>query len=174
MGGRGSAPLLLKNPAYTANVDVLLRLFPGARAIHIHRDPAEVFASARRAFRTTLAEIAMQDPSDVDVDAAILRTYPEVMYGLRRASASLSSEAFAEVAYADLVSKPEQTLQRLWRQLDLPGGDPACAAAVHYCAGKSGYRPARNRLAPAELSALRQRWPEEFAAYGRPIARETG
>jgi omega-hydroxy-beta-dihydromenaquinone-9 sulfotransferase len=174
MDRRGAAPLLLKNPAYTANVDFLLRLFPGAQAIHIHRDPAEVFASARRAFKTTLAEMAMQDPSHVDIDAAILETYPEVMDRLRRARSSLSSQVFAELAFADLVAKPDQTLRRLWRQLDLPGGEPACAAALEYCAGKRGYRSARSRLSLAELTALRQRWAAEFAAYGRPNARETG
>jgi len=173
MGRRGPAPLLLKNPAYTANVDLLIRLFPGARVIHIHRDPAEVFASARRAFRTTLAEMAMQDPCQVDVDAAILQTYPEVMSGLRRARSSLSARVFAEVAFADLVSKPEPTLRRLWRQLDLPGGDRACGAALKYCDSMSGYRPARSCLASAELTVLRQRWPAEFATYGRVSAEET-
>jgi omega-hydroxy-beta-dihydromenaquinone-9 sulfotransferase len=173
MGRRGPTPLLLKNPAYTANVDLLIRLFPGARVIHIHRDPAEVFASARRAFRTTLAEMAMQDSSQVDVDAAILQTYPEVMSGLRRARSSLSARVFAEVAFADLVLKPEPTLRRLWRQLDLPGGDRACGGALEYCDSMSGYRPARSCLASAELTVLRQRWPEEFAAYGRVSAEET-
>ncbi len=174
MGRRGDAPLLLKNPAYTANVGVLIRLFPGARVIHIHRDPAEVLEAARRAFRITLTEMSLQDPSEANVDAAILETYPQVMAAVRAARDSLPPDAFAEVVFAEVVSSPEQALKRIWRQLDLPGGNAACAAALGYCARKSGYSPSHRPLAASELRALQRRWPEEFAAYSRLTAEGSG
>ena len=48
-GGRGSAPkpLLIKSPVHTARIALLLRLFPRARFVYVHRDPLDVFASAR-------------------------------------------------------------------------------------------------------------------------------
>ena len=174
MGRRGAAPLLLKNPAYTANVEMLVRRFPAARVIHIHRDPVEVFASARRAFRITLDEMALQDPSGVDVDAVILDTYPKVMAGLRRASASLPPDVFAETSLDELTSAPGPALRRLWHQLDLPGGAAACEKAIAYCADKSGHRASRARVTASDLRLLRRHWLEELARYGQITARDTG
>ena len=82
-------PLLLKNPAYTAQIDMLFRLFPGARVIHIHRDPLAVFDSTRRMLRRVLAELALQRPR-ADLDAVVLDTYPRVMARLRAAVPHLS------------------------------------------------------------------------------------
>lgn len=48
-GGQGPAPpkpLLIKSPVHTARVALLLRLFPRARFVYVHRDPLTTFASA--------------------------------------------------------------------------------------------------------------------------------
>lgn len=48
-GGGGSSapkPLLIKSPVHTARVALLLRLFPRARFVYVHRDPLTTFASA--------------------------------------------------------------------------------------------------------------------------------
>ena len=39
-------PLLVKSPVHTARVRMLLKLFPKARFLYIHREPLKVFASA--------------------------------------------------------------------------------------------------------------------------------
>jgi hypothetical protein len=44
-GGRGGRPLLIKSPVHMGRVPLLLRLFPRAKFIFIHRDPLEVFQS---------------------------------------------------------------------------------------------------------------------------------
>src|SRR5712675_159543 len=53
--------LLLKNPAHSARIPLLLRLFPGAKFVHIHRDPVAVFHSTRRLYHHMLALLALQD-----------------------------------------------------------------------------------------------------------------
>lgn len=164
MSRLGAAPLLLKNPAYTARVDLLARLFPGARFIHIRRDPAEVFASTRRMLGTVLAELSLQNYDEGEVEEAILEVYPQVMAGLRRSSAELPEGTFAEVEFRSVVEAPRPTLTRLWRELKLPGGDEALEAACAYCASLSGFRPAANVLSRGEMERLRRRWPAEMGA----------
>ena len=41
-------PLLLKSPPHTGRIALLLKMFPDARFVHIHRDPFAVFRSTRR------------------------------------------------------------------------------------------------------------------------------
>ncbi|WOI57741.1 sulfotransferase [Palleronia sp. LCG004] len=166
MGRRSvDRPLLLKNPAYTARVDLLAQLFPGAKVIHIHRDPAAVFSSAHRALAIALREMSFQDAAQVDLDAAILETYPEMMASLRRSRDALPEGCFAEIAFEDLVADPDATLGRLWADLDLPGG---AGSAIGYCREVAGYRTQSSPLPPARRDALRRLWPADFAAYGRP------
>ncbi|MBP1804905.1 sulfotransferase family protein [Rubellimicrobium aerolatum] len=167
-------PLLLKNPAYTAQVGVLLDLFPGARIVHIHRDPRAVFASSRRALRRTMRELALQDVPEEEIDAAVLETYPLAMRALRAQTAALPARQFAEVGFEELVADPRGVLRRLWARLDLPAPPDALARIDAHLAEVAGFRPEGARLGEAELRRLGAAWPEELALYGGPSATGTG
>src|SRR5262249_55445160 len=67
-------PLLLKSPTHTARIRLLLDLFPGARFVHIHRDPYLVFQSTEHLHRRLLLIDALQQPS-ADVGEQILQRY---------------------------------------------------------------------------------------------------
>lgn len=160
-------PLLLKNPAYTARIETLERLFPGARVIHIHRDPRAVFASARRALRRVLGELALQDWAHVDVDAAILDTYPAMMRALREQTARLPLSRFAELAFEDLVADPIGAIEGLWRRLELPEDREAMSRIEAYLETVRDYRAAPAGLSATELEDLGRCWATELALYGR-------
>lgn len=167
MAPPGGSPLLLKNPAYTAQIATLVHLFPSARVIHIHRDPRAVFASARRALRRVLGELALQDWSDADVDAAIFETYPAMMRALREQAERLPETSFAEVAFEDLVADPSGALGRLWRRLELPGDREAMERIEAYLETVRDYRAAPTLLSVAQLEDLWRDWVTELALYGR-------
>ncbi|TNC48488.1 sulfotransferase [Rubellimicrobium rubrum] len=160
-------PLLLKNPAYTAQVGTLLDLFPNARVVHIHRDPRAVFDSSRRALRRTMDELAVQSFAEADIDSAVLETYPLVMRALREQAAPLSRRQFAEVAFEDLTADPRRVLRRLWQQLDLPARPDSMARIEAHLAQVAGFQPEGARLDAVDLRHLRSAWPEELALYGR-------
>jgi hypothetical protein len=55
-------PLVLKSPPHTGRIRLLLELFPGARFVHIHRDPYVVFQSSRRTFEIIFRWHCLQRP----------------------------------------------------------------------------------------------------------------
>ncbi|TNC74768.1 sulfotransferase family protein [Rubellimicrobium roseum] len=167
-------PLLLKNPAYTAQVDLLLDLFPGARIVHIHRDPRGVFASSRRALRRTMRELALQDVPVGEIDSAVLATYPPVMRALREQSAQLPPGRFAEVSFESLTTEPRRVLQQLWRQLDLPAPPGAMDRIDAHLRQVAEFRPEGARLEATDLGRLEAAWSKELALYGVPSAAGTG
>ncbi|SFP49103.1 sulfotransferase family protein [Tranquillimonas alkanivorans] len=166
MAGQCGEPLLLKNPAYTATPEMLLELFPGARIVHIRRDPRDVFASTRRMLRRVLGELALQDIGGVDVEAAILETYPRVMARWDAARERVPAAQVAEVAFEEVVEAPEAVLTRLWEALDLPGGAAEMERMRAYLDSVSGYRPSENRLSGEETALLARVWPRQMAGYG--------
>ncbi|TNE91095.1 MAG: sulfotransferase [Deltaproteobacteria bacterium] len=114
----GGTPLLLKSPAHTARVRLLLELFPDARFIHIHRDPYRVFASTRHLYDTVDWFWTLQD-RDPNVDATILRQYRQ-MHEAWFADRELIPEGqLVELGYEQLVADPMNQLARIYAQLDL-------------------------------------------------------
>lgn len=114
--------LLIKNPVYTGRPARLARLFPGAKFVHIHRNPFDVFLSMRNFYDKLIAEFALQDrPADLDIDATILRVYARMMTAFDRETAGWGAPGFIEIAYDDLDRAPMETLGRIYETLGLAG-----------------------------------------------------
>jgi omega-hydroxy-beta-dihydromenaquinone-9 sulfotransferase len=111
--------LLLKNPAHSARIPQLLALFPGAKFIHIHRDPSAVFQSTRKLYHRMLPLLALQHYQPADVDTHILWAYPKVMNRLLDSLAELAPGHATAVRYDELVGDPTNTVRRIYRDLNL-------------------------------------------------------
>ena len=64
--------LVLKSPCHTGRVRLLLKLFPKAKFVFIHRNPYEVFISGAHMASTTYGWMFLQQPRDVDLQEYIL------------------------------------------------------------------------------------------------------
>jgi hypothetical protein len=111
--------LLLKNPAHSARVRQLRALFPGAKFIHIHRDPSAVFHSTKKLYHSMLSILALQDYRAADIDDHVLWAYPQVMNRLLDALAELPCGHVTVVRYDELAADPTDTVKRIYRDLDL-------------------------------------------------------
>jgi hypothetical protein len=95
----------LKSPVHLHSFEALLEVYPGARIIVTHRDPAKVIPSACSMWRTSMALYSS------DVDALELgRTLPEFWAGSLRNviewRARNGDDAFHDIAYRDMVDDP--------------------------------------------------------------------
>lgn len=156
------AQLLIKNPVYTARVAQLRRLFPGAKFIHIHRSPHDVFASMRNFYARLLDVMVLQDvPADLDIDATILRVFDRMMERLERDIADLSAPDYVELGYRDLSEDPIAALRRIYDTLALPGYEAAEPGFRAHLAAVQSYRKNRfepDRAADAKVNAALGRW----------------
>ena len=168
---QGGRPLLIRNPAHSARIPVLRALWPGAKFIHIHRNPYLVHASSRRMFATLLRELALQG-ANVDMDELVLRTYPRLMGRLLDSAASLPAGSFAEVRYESFQRSPLSELERVHRELDLPGFTEAREGFARYLASTRGYRGAAHRLRAADLDRVRDRWAPFLERWDYGVPRE--
>ena len=139
--------LMIKNPVYTARVAQLRRLFPGAKFVHIHRSPQQVFASMRNFYARLLEVMALQlVPGDLDLDATILRVFDRMMDRLVRDVAELAPPDFVELGYHDLTGDPIGALRQIYEGLELPGFAAAEPGFRNHLAAVKDYR--RNRFDP--------------------------
>lgn len=132
-------PLLVKNPVYTARVGRLREMWPEARFIHIYRNPYAVYKSTTYYFEKMLSTLALQAYSVDDVEPVVLDSYPRMLDRLSRDTDDLPDHQFAEVRFEDLEEQPLDELERLYRQLDLPGWERARPVTENYLAGVADY-----------------------------------
>ena len=71
----GGRRLVLKSPAHTARVALLLELFPDAQFVYIHRDPLTVYQSAVHMARTTYWYMYLAAPTDEQIHEFILNQF---------------------------------------------------------------------------------------------------
>jgi Sulfotransferase family len=104
---RGKARYGDKTPGHAAQMDVLSRVLPEARFIHIIRDGRDVAASLRG---------LPFAPGDGGM-AAIAAAWRDTIWRARRAAAQVPH--YAEVRYEELVSEPDRVLRELCGFLEL-------------------------------------------------------
>jgi hypothetical protein len=170
----GGKTLLLKNPINTARISLLLRLFPDARFVHIHRSPYEVFASTRHLHRRLLPLTGMQPFDGKAGPSIVLNVYAAMMRQFLAERSLIPPGHLVEVAYADLERDPLGELRRIYDTLGLPGYAEVAPAIATYVAAQHGYRKNRLELTATERRQIEEHWAFAFHAFGYPLADERG
>ncbi len=164
---------LLKSPHNTGRLALLSSMYPGARFVHIRRDPAEVYRSNINIEKTAHALFQLQDPTPGD---AYSDRFPSLYHGMEsRFYADADARQWrgvCEVRYEDLVADPLRVVRSIYDTLGLRWTDEYGARLRDYLARIEGYKPAdrrpldsdaRDRL-DAALGQIAQRWRDADAA----------
>ncbi len=161
--------LLIKNPVYSARIELLRPLWPQARFIHIHRNPWIVYQSTRNFYRKLLPRLALQAYDPEAIDELVLSRYPRMMQRLVDDFAPLPPERGIEVAFDELEQSPSAVLERIDRRLDLGDFEAVRARFEAYLATVATYRRNRYRFAAADNEAVARRWRPFIERWGYEV-----
>lgn len=114
-------PLLIKNPVYTGCVADILKIYPDAKFIHIHRNPFDVFLSMRNFYQKLLPVFALQPFDHVDIEATVLSVYTEMMKRFETDTEGLAAPQFVELGYDALDADPLGAVRTIYDTLELDG-----------------------------------------------------
>jgi hypothetical protein len=160
-------PLILKSPAHTGRLEVLLELFPDAKFVHIHRDPYTVFQSTLHTWTKVKEWWGLQD-GEVN-EQRVLDDYVEIYDAFFAQRGRLSKPNFCEVRFEELERDPIGQMKNIYDSLDLPSFDCVEPRLRAYLASIAGY--SRNAFPPLSAEARRQvacRWSRSFVEWGYP------
>jgi omega-hydroxy-beta-dihydromenaquinone-9 sulfotransferase len=158
--------LVLKNPVNTARIPLLLELFPGAKFIHIHRCPYDVFSSARNLRYSLLSLTTLQSLDPDNVDPIILELYEDMMQQFFRDRPSIPSGQLVEVGFEDLEHDPLKVLQLIYKELDLPSFNDTLPAFAAYITSQGSYRKNQFHLSAQDQELVNHRWAFSFQKLG--------
>jgi hypothetical protein len=164
----------LKSPHHALALDALTEVYPDARLVLLHRDPAVLCASVCSLIATLSGTF-----TDVDHTAYIAEHWPAMLEeSVRRIDEFRSrrpGHPIVDVQYADLVRDPVQTVERIYAAVDDELDGAARDAVSRYAAAHpKGLRGAHQYDLSAfglDAATLRERFAGYIDRYG--IAPET-
>ena len=158
--------LLLKNPANTARLSALRARFPGAKFIHLHRHPDEVFASTLFLHRQLQRVWALQEDDVESLRETVLANYADLMGAYFEQSCGFAENELIEIRLDDLEANPLATIESIYRQLELPGFAAASARFASYLEKMGTFEKNRLSLTREERSAVRTALAPVFERWG--------
>jgi hypothetical protein len=161
-----SARWVLKAPSHLSQLRTLFATYPDARVVQIHRDPLKTVPSTI----SLMGTIKSMRSDAVDVDA--LAPWISMGYGMMlddtidaRARGDLPDAQFVDVRYADLMTEPVPTIERVYDQLGFESPPSHASLITDYLADRpKGARGAhRYDLADTGLDPATER--DRFRRY---------
>lgn len=150
--------LILKNPANTARIRLLLKLFPNAKFIHIYRNPYVVFVSMKNFYETTIKQFMLQDVSMNEIENYILTIYKDLMEKYFREKKLIPKENLIEVKFEDLEEDPIGILGRIYEHLGLKGFNNARNKFEKYLLAIKNYQKNIYKFTKDTLNTITEYW----------------
>lgn len=161
--------LVLKSPPHTARIGILLRLFPDARFIHIHRDPYEVFASNQRLWTVVQNIYTLGKTRQVDFDSLILENYSQMMSSLLEEKTRIAEGQWVELAFQDLVNSPVKSMQRIYQKLRLGDFEFCREKLESYAQLQNKHKMLQYSLSGEEINAVSEKWERFIRHWDYPV-----
>lgn len=159
--------LVLKSPTHTGRMAELAKLFPGAKFIHLTRDPRKLFPSTVRLWKSLESVQALQHSQPESqmreyVSECLTRMYTQ----FESDRTQIDSQSLVDVRYEDLVAAPVETLRNLYQQLqlgDFSQVEPSLRTRLEH---HQDYQPNTHASDPELEREILKRWPDYARRYG--------
>ena len=153
-----------KTPHHLENLPALLEVFPGAKVIVTHRDPAKVVPS----FCSMMAHGRRLFSDKVNLEDIGRQFHAKQLAGVTDAMAareSLPAEAFVDVHYADLMADPMKQVRRIYDFLGYELTDDTLASMKAFQSENPKDKRGAHRYTPEDFGLNRDQLDRDFAAY---------
>jgi len=163
---RGERRVLLKSPPHTGRVATLARLFPGAKFIHIVRNPYSLFPSTTRLWQSLDEVQGLQLPRGAGLEEYVFECFTQMYRGYEEQRQQLDPAAVVDLRYEDLIADPVGEVEKLYERLQL--GDFAAVRdkIAVFVGQQKDYKPNKHEMDEELKARIREQWAAYFERYG--------
>jgi len=111
--------ILLKSPTHTARVGLFCEMYPGAKFVHIARDPRVVIPSTYNLWMKIALVHGFQVPRGRGLEDQIFATFQVMYEAYQRDIDKLNDDQLIEIRYEDLVADPTGCIGGIYEKLGL-------------------------------------------------------
>lgn len=165
---RNPKPLVLKSPPHTARLSELSNWFPGARFIHISRNPHKLVPSTIRMWRTLDEtqgfQLARYD--DVALRQFVHRCQAQLYQAFLPDRGNVGADNLVEIQFEQLIADPQATLRGVLTRLNWSNPDSLLEKVGRYFAERKELKPSTSTPDAAIRSEIDQHWQTYREAFG--------
>lgn len=158
--------LIIRNPAYSTRIPLLKKIWPGAKFIHIYRNPYRVFHSMRNYFHKLFPALSLQSYGHLDIDRLILQNYKRIMNTLLNDSKNLSNTEFIEIQYEELDEDPLPVMRSVYDRFSLSGFETDKEYFTNYLNSIKRYKKNVYSQTPEDRSVVEKEWMPFIERWG--------
>ncbi len=165
----GGKQLVLKSPPHTGRVRLLSQWFPGAKFIHLARDPFQVFGSTLRLWRSLdqVQGFQIARYTESQLHDLVMDSYARMYEGYFAQRDALPAENLIELKFEDLVAAPQAEVQKIYERLSLGDfNDSVRGNIAEYLEQRRDHQARPARLDEATQRRVRREWSKYFDAFG--------
>lgn len=138
---RNGKQLVLKNPANTARVKLLLEMFPEAKFIHIYRNPYHVYLSMMKLLMSIVPFMCVQKPPKIEeIEKQVLYVYKQMYMKYFKERNDVPKGNLVEVRYEDFIQQPLKELKNIYTKLQLDGFNKSKKTFNEYIASQTNVK----------------------------------
>lgn len=159
-------PILFKNPASTARLDFLSRIFPGSRFIHITRHPGAVYHSTGKLIDGLTDRFSFHSPRGLEKERQRIAHYRMMMQAHLEQRERLEPGHYTEIRYEDLVADPLAGVERVLGEIGQPLDPEGRTKLVEYVESLADYQPNRHPDDPEVAERLKRELGFAYDTWG--------
>ncbi|MGV3483135.1 MAG: sulfotransferase family protein [Planctomycetaceae bacterium] len=163
---RTGRPLVVKSPTHTGRIATLAKAFPGAKFIHITRDPRSLFPSTVRLWKSLDEAQALQIPNNEALDGYVIECFQRMYEAFHRDRDQVEPTHLVDVRYEDLIADPVGQLESIYSQLKLGDFDYVRDAIGDWAQTQHReYKTNRHQLPAEQETRILDAWKSYFDRY---------
>ncbi|KYK31764.1 MAG: hypothetical protein AYK22_07785 [Thermoplasmatales archaeon SG8-52-3] len=158
--------LLLKNPANTTRIKMLLELFPEANFIHIYRNPYKVYLSTIKMRNKVLDKLSLQNSSKDEIEKQVIENYKRLMKSYFEQEKLIPKNKIVDIRYEDLVKEPIKQIEKIYSILKLPGLTNALPEMQKYLERQKDYKTNVYKIDKKIIERVKNNWNFTIERWG--------
>jgi hypothetical protein len=163
---KSAGTLLLKSPAHTGRIPLLLELFPDAKFVYLVRNPYDVVASTCHLDRVLSAANGFTAEPASDLEQRAITSCRRLYDAYHLHRALVPPQRRCEILFEDLTADPLGALHRLYEHLQLDGFDTLKPRLEARLAQHRGYQKNRYDIDERTREAVYAECQPTFKRYG--------
>lgn len=163
---RTNKPIVLKSPPHTARIGLLAEMFPGAKFVHIVRNPYTVYSSTVKLWPSLINLQALQRPRYDRLQEYVYSSFERMYRAFNEQKDRVPPQDLCEVRYEDLVRDPVAQMEAVYDHLRLGGFERARPKIEAHMEAQKDYQTNRHQLAAEVQAEVARRWGPFMRQYG--------
>lgn len=161
--------LVLKNPLNTSRIQALLKLYPNAKFIFIHRNPIDVFYSTLHWYEKVVKSQFLQSFSDSELKEKTIRYYKQLMQAYLDQRKLIPDNQLVEISFQALEQEPLQSIKIIYKKLNLAGFENAQSYIENYIDQTKSYKKNKFEIKKEDLITVKEEWKFAFDEFKYPL-----